>query len=79
MFIRRLGSTHSSVLPCSGGSGCPDILELTSGDFAVIGTDITADAVGLLPPGSGCGTHERVVRIPRGLLVAARSDIPLAA
>ena len=75
MFIRRLGS---STLPCSGGNGCPDILELDSGDFAVIGTDITADAAGQLPPGSGCGLDERVVRIPRSVLVGARSDIPLA-
>ena len=67
MFIRRLGSP---ALPCSGGNGCPDILELDSGDFAVIGTDITAQAAGQFPSGSGCGPDERVVRVPRRVLVA---------
>lgn len=76
MFIRRLGSP---TLPCSGGSGCPDILELDTGDFAVIGTDITAQADGKLPAGSGCGPDERIVRLPRRVLVAARADIPAAA
>lgn len=76
MFIRRLGSP---TLPCSGGNGCPDVLELDSGDFAVIGTDITAQADGKLPSGSGCGPDERVVRVPRRVLVAARADIPVTA
>ena len=79
MFIRRLGSSATAVLPCSGGNGCPDILELDSGDFAVIGTDITTHAINRLPVGSGCGDGERVVQIPCRLLVAARGDIPLAA
>jgi hypothetical protein len=76
MFIRRLGSP---TLPCSGGNSCPDILELESGDYAVIGTDITAEAAGQFPAGSGCGPGERVVRVPRRILVAARADIPAAA
>jgi len=58
---------------CSGGSSCPDILELKSGDFAVIGVDITTQAVSSLPPGSGCGPDERIVRIPRRTLVLART------
>ena len=55
---------------------CPEILELESGDFAVIGADITAESVGNLPAGTGCGPGERIVLIPRGKLVAARADIP---
>jgi len=73
MFMRRLGSLTRL---CSGGNSCPEILELNSGDFAVIGTDITAQADGQLPPGSGCGPDERVVRVPRRVLVDARVDIP---
>ena len=61
MFIRRLGSP---TLPCSGGNGCPDILELDSGDFAVIGIDITDTAIARMFPTAGCGPDERVVRIP---------------
>lgn len=64
------------MLPCSAGRYCPDILELDSGDFAVIGDDITGESAGKLPPGSACGPNERVVRIPREALVLARPDIP---
>ena len=76
MFIRRLGLNQSAgTLPCASGHGCPDILELETGDFAIIGADIT-EAAGQLPPGSGCGAGERMVKVPRALLVRARADIP---
>jgi len=75
MFVRRLGPAPVAAR-CPGGHGCPEILELASGDFAVIGTDITSEAVRSLPEGSGCASGERVVRIPRGVLVLARTDIP---
>lgn len=77
MFIRRLGNALAGgALTCAGGHNCPQILEMETGDFAVIGTDITADSVGFLPAGSGCGPGERVVRLPRQVLVAAIEDIP---
>ena len=75
MFLRRLGSP-AAELRCSGGHSCPDLLELEGGDFAVIGTDITDEARPRLLPGSGCGPGERVVRVPRALLVRARADLP---
>jgi len=77
MFLRRLGPD-----PHAGGSrtialhGCPDIFELQSGDFAVIGIDITTAAVSKLPPSAGCGPDERIVLVPRKTLVLAKSDIP---
>jgi len=52
---------------------------MESGDFAVIGTDITDEANSKLPAGAGCGPGERIVRIPRSLLVRARADIPVTA
>jgi hypothetical protein len=76
-FLRRLGPD-----PHAGGSrtialhGCPDIFELQSGDFAVIGIDITAAASPKLPPSAGCGPDERIVLVPRKTLVLAKSDIP---
>ena len=75
MFIRRLGALPGGTLACASGSNCPDILEMTNGDFAVIGADITAMSA-QLPLGSGCGPTEKVVRIPRELLIRARTDIP---
>ena len=73
MFLRRLGPESSR---CQAGHACPDILELNDGDFAVIGPDITTDALGKLPTGSGCGPDERIVRIPRRVMISARPDIP---
>jgi hypothetical protein len=55
--------------------GCPDIFELADGDFAIIGADITEFSKNL-PPGAGCGSDERMMRVPRRILVAARRDIP---
>lgn len=74
MFIRRFGPPPA----CSGGCSCPDILEPADGDFAVIGADITEIAADKLPAGSGCGPEERIVRIPRRLLVHARPELPIA-
>jgi hypothetical protein len=77
MFLRKLGSNSAAAgLECPSGYYCPEILELVDGDFAVIGSDITQEAVGKLPAGSGCGPGERIVRIPRRALVMARPDIP---
>ena len=76
MFVRRLGQRSTEATPCCANTyGCPDMWELDNGDFAVIGTDITAHA-GKLPPTAGCAPNERMVRIPRELLVLAKRDIP---
>ena len=75
MILRKLGPPTDPAL-CAGGHNCPDLFELKTGDFAIIGTDITPAAVGWLPPGSGCGPAERIVSVPRRILVQARADIP---
>ena len=49
---------------------------LESGDFAIIGIDITEAGKVKLPPTAGCGPDERIVLIPRNLLVGAKRDIP---
>jgi hypothetical protein len=77
MFKRRLGPPPAEHLACAGCQGCPDILELENGDFAVIGTDMTEYAKDL-PTWAGCAPTERIVRIPRRTLVLARADIPAA-
>jgi hypothetical protein len=76
-FLRRIGpDPHANGAKTSSANGCPDIWELDSGDFAVIGPDIT-DAVGILPPTAGCGPDERIVRLPRYSLVNAAPFIPV--
>lgn len=77
MFLKRLGpDPHANGAQTPALQGCPDIFELETGDFAIIGPDITATAAVHLPPSAGCGPDERIVRIPRKTLVLAKSDIP---
>jgi hypothetical protein len=76
MFLKRIGpDPHANGAQTAACRGCPDIWQLDNGDFAVIGIDMT-DAAGKLPPTAGCGPDERIVRIPRNLLVNAKRDIP---
>lgn len=77
MFVRRLAPpSESAASPqCYSTYGCPDLWELDNGDFAVIGADIT-ELADKLPPGAGCAPDERMVRIPRKLLVGAKPHIP---
>ncbi len=75
-FLRRLGQDpHANGARTESLEGCPDIFELADGDFAIIGVDITQFA-GSLPATAGCGPDERIVRIPRKLLIGAKADIP---
>jgi len=75
-FVKRIGpDPHANGELTYACSGCPDIWELDSGDFAIIGTDISG-AASALPPSASCGPDERIVRIPRKTLVLAKSDIP---
>ena len=75
-FVKRLGpDPHANGSKTFACNGCPDIWELDSGDFAIIGTDITP-AASFLPPSANCGPDERIIRIPRKTLVLAKADIP---
>lgn len=76
-ILRRIGpDPHANGAKTVAVQGCPDIFELESGDFAVIGTDITDAALAHLPESASCGPDERIIRIPRKTLVLAKPDIP---
>ena len=76
-FRRRLGpDPHANGRQTVALNNCPDIFELESGDFAIIGIDITDAAKPKLPATASCGPDERVVFIPRNLLIEAKPDIP---
>ena len=76
LFLRRLGlDPHAGGAQTENLRGCPDIWELTDGDFAVIGKDMTESA-SQLPDSASCGPDERMVRLPRRILVQAKRDIP---
>ena len=77
MFLRRLGQNGRQL--CQSGLNCPQILEMVDGSFAVAGEDITDTARAALPPGPGIGPTERMVKVPRQVMAAARSELPSAA
>ncbi len=76
MYLRSL--IDPSARSCTAALNCPDVLELQDGDFAVIGADMTTTAA-QLPVGSGCGPEERIVRVPRSVMLQVRARIPGAA
>ena len=76
-FLKRIGpDPHENGAQTAACLGCPDVWELDNGDFAVIGIDITESALPKLPLTAGCGPDERIVRLPRNLLINAKRDIP---
>ena len=74
MFLKRLGQSNGSLC----GHNCPQVLEMNDGDFAVVGLDITEEAVTAMPAGPGVGPKEKVVKIPRQVIIAARAELPTA-
>ncbi len=50
--------------------------ELDSGDFIVIGRNVTSELQDRLPTTASCGPDEQIVWVPRKTLVLAKSDIP---
>jgi hypothetical protein len=70
---RRLGTAPSERGGCSAGGQCPDIFELESGDFAIIGADVSLDLA--LPADAGRSETERTVLVPRAVLLAALRDL----
>lgn len=75
-ITRRLGA--SAAGRCYSSQMCPNVFELADGDFIAVGEDVTAEMSPLLPPDAGCAPHERIIRLPRRILVGARAEIPAA-
>lgn len=70
LVVRRLGS-RPVERGCDTQATCPDVFELTSGDFLVIGAERAAADVCDLPEDAGCGVGERIVAVPREVLLAS--------
>jgi hypothetical protein len=65
-FLRRIGpDPHANGQSTPALENCPDIWELEDGDFAIIGIDMTDAA--------------KALRVPRRILVDAKSAIPAKA
>ncbi|MDA8369141.1 MAG: hypothetical protein M0026_04655 [Nocardiopsaceae bacterium] len=74
-FRRRLGRTAAELGDSRDRKDCPDIWELTNGDVAIIGRDVTDLFSARLPSGVGVGADERLIVIPGNMLKAAKPDI----
>lgn len=73
--MRRIGASPRERGSLSGDS-CPDIFELSDGDFAVIGSEATFRLDGELPEDAARADYERIVVISRETLIRAKADIP---
>ncbi|MGP4085455.1 hypothetical protein [Streptomyces sp. KR55] len=76
-IVRRLGSTPAERGSTSA-TNCPDVLELASGDFLIIGKlpgigTVVTDA--LAAHGASIGLDERAVIVPRQCLIDAARDL----
>ncbi|MFC8433779.1 hypothetical protein ACFY94_14265 [Streptomyces griseorubiginosus] len=74
-IVRRIGASPRERGSMSGDT-CPDIFELSDGNFAVIGTEATAELDNLLPADAARADYERIVIVSRETLVRAKTDIP---
>lgn len=75
-FKRRLGKSPEELGVTHETADCPDIWELDNGDIAVIGRDLTDSLGRNLPAGVSISPDERLVVIPRKMIIAAKPDIP---
>ncbi|WP_344402058.1 hypothetical protein [Streptomyces longisporus] len=77
-IVRRIGVPPQSrkSSPSTTGQTCPDIFELSDGNFAVIGTEATKELDDKLPPDASRADYERIVVISRETLIEAKKDIP---
>ncbi|MEV6753462.1 hypothetical protein [Streptomyces sp. NPDC051214] len=74
-IVRRIGASPQQRGSASGQS-CPDVFELSDGNFAVIGTEATAALESELPPDASRADYERIVIVSRETLVRAKAEIP---
>ncbi|SFS55834.1 hypothetical protein [Saccharopolyspora flava] len=73
---RRWGKSPIELGNTDKISGCPDVWELDNGDVAVIGRDLTEQYRSRLPESAAIAEDERLVVLPRNVLIAAKPDIP---
>ena len=75
MFIKRLGGNAINL--CEGGHHCPQFLEMADGAIAVVGTDITDEAIPAMPPGPGVARKSASFEFrAKSLLRRGRKSLP---
>ena len=74
-IVRRIG-VPTIARGSNSGANCPDVFELSDGNFAVIGTEATEALDGELPADAARADYERIVIVSRETLIRAKADIP---
>ncbi|MDX3570770.1 hypothetical protein [Streptomyces sp. ID05-47C] len=74
-IVRRIG-VPPRARGSNSGANCPDVFELSDGNFAVIGTEATEALDGELPADAARADYERIVVVSRETLIRAKADIP---
>ncbi|MFD3563893.1 MULTISPECIES: hypothetical protein [unclassified Streptomyces] len=74
-IVRRIG-VPPHARGSTSGANCPDVFELSDGNFAVIGKEATAELDKELPADASRADYERIVIVSRETLVRAKADIP---
>ena len=74
-FERRLGKSPAELGNTDEKDGCPDVWQLSNGDIAVIGRDLTDVYRSRLPTDAAIAPDERLIVIPGNTLRAAKPDI----
>ena len=74
-IVRRVGTPprDRKGMKCGSTVDCPDVFLLDSGDYVIIGRDVSSSIS--LPEDAGCSANERVVEVPREVMLAAFRDI----
>lgn len=73
-IVRRIGSSPAQRGSLSG-SNCPDILQLDTGDYLVIGRRTTLDATQLGELGASIGDDEAPVIVPGRVVEDAAAQL----
>lgn len=74
-FERRLGTSPVERGSGSSAASCPDVFLLSNGDIAIIGTEASDELRRQLPQDAAIAAYEKLVVLPRDVLLAARPDI----
>jgi hypothetical protein len=70
-IVHRLGGSER----CYTERACPNVFLLSSGEYAVVGRDITDELIARLPIDAGCADDERIVLVPYEVLLRAAPEI----
>lgn len=73
MHLRRIDITAEQL--CNNTAACPAVFENADGDFLIIGTESTNEVIPHLPIGSGCADYERVIKVPRAVILDAAKNL----